>query len=401
MDDVPAGPASPEPRRLGLAVVIPVYNGGSHLERCLLRLRESRLTEYDLIVVDDGSTDGSAALAESLGARVIRHPSPLGPAAARNAGALAATAPILFFIDSDVAVHPETLGHVLARFETDPDLAALFGSYDDQPVDPSLVSQFRNLLHCYVHQRGTFVAEARPAHTFWTGCGAIRRRWFLDLGGFDTRRYRRPTIEDIDFGYRLTRAGGRILLARDVQATHLKRWTLASMVRTDVFQRGVPWMLLIKRLKIVETDLNVRFGQKLSVAAVGLAVLTGVLSFWLPALLGVAAGACAVVLALNARFYRFLASRRGWIFTVAAFPLHFLYFGCCIASVLIAEPLWYWQRFFAAESDASPVPSPALGPIVPPHIRIDTPSGPAVPQARTVEPRRSSRWIRHRPGSRD
>ena len=114
----------------------------------------------------------------------------------------------------------------MARFEADPGLAGLFGSYDDEPAAPGLVSRFRNLLHHYVHQAGTFVDDARPAQTFWTGCGLIRRDVFLEAGGFDPQLYRRPAIEDIELGYRMTRAGHRIVLARDVQATHLKRWTL-------------------------------------------------------------------------------------------------------------------------------------------------------------------------------
>src|SRR5262249_57876175 len=86
----------------------------------------------------------------------------------------------------------------------------------------------------------------------------------------------------IELGYRLTRAGHRILLARDVQATHLKRWTLASMVKTDVFRRGVPWMVLMKRIGVTETDLNVRPEQKVCVALAGLFALTLAASAWRP-----------------------------------------------------------------------------------------------------------------------
>ena len=173
---------------------------------------------------------------------------------------------LIFFLDADVAVHPETLGRALARFERDPALTALFGSYDDQPGRAGLVSQYRNLLHHFVHQQGDFRDGIRPAHTFWTGCGMIRRDVFLEFGGFDPRLYPRPAIEDIELGYRLTRAGHRIVLARDVLATHMKRWTLPEMVRTDIFRRGVPWMLLIKRTGTIETDLNVKVDQKACVA---------------------------------------------------------------------------------------------------------------------------------------
>src|SRR3954447_25829313 len=102
MDDAPAGPASPGPRRPSLSVVIPVHNGGRDFEHCLRRLRDSLQDEHELIVVDDGSTDGSGALAESLGAVVLRNAMPMGPASARNAGAKAASAPLIFFLDADV-----------------------------------------------------------------------------------------------------------------------------------------------------------------------------------------------------------------------------------------------------------------------------------------------------------
>ena len=111
MDDVPAGPASPEPRRPSLSVVVPVRNGGRDFERCLLRLRDSFLTDFELIVIDDGSTDDSAALAARAGATVYRHPTPLGPAAARNLGrSRRDRRRLIFFLDADVAVHPPDVG---------------------------------------------------------------------------------------------------------------------------------------------------------------------------------------------------------------------------------------------------------------------------------------------------
>ncbi len=386
MDDVPAGPASPGPRRPTLSVVIPVRNGGLDFEHCLRRLRDSHPTESELIVVDDGSTDGSAALAASFGALVVRNTTSQGPAAARNLGARVATAPVVFFLDADVAVHAETLSRVVARFEADPELSALFGSYDDAPTAPGLVSQFRNLLHHYVHQQGDFVAGARTARTFWTGCGAIRRRDFLDLGGFDPKLYKRPAIEDIEFGYRLTRAGRRIALVRDILATHLKRWTLASMVKTDIFQRGVPWMLLMKRSGVVETDLNVKRGQKLCVAIVGLTSLALAAAPWTPWLLAPVLAGLVAIVGLNHEFYRFLARRRGWGFAVAAIPVHYLYFCCCGVSVLIALTLWHLVH--RGLSAIEPLDAPAAG------VRRDHAGPEPVPRPNVAWARRLTRWTR-------
>ncbi|AMV37099.1 glycosyltransferase family 2 protein [Planctomyces sp. SH-PL62] len=368
MDDVPAGPASAGPGRPSLSVVVPVHNGGVDFERCLLRLRGSTWTDFELLVVDDGSTDDSGLLARRHGAVVLRHDRPLGPAAARNLGAEQATGDLIFFLDADVAVHSDTIERGMARFLEDPDLTALFGSYDDQPLAPGLLSRFRNLLHHYVHQQGDFVRDARPAHTFWTGCGMIRRAAFQEFGGFDPRLYARPSIEDIELGYRLTRAGRRIVLARDVQATHMKRWTLFEVVRTDIFRRGVPWMLLIKRSGTVETDLNVQLGQKLSVAATGGLLLASAaipLSSWAaPVALAFGVG----IAGLNRDLYRFLGHRRGPAFAAGSFPLHLLYFVCCGVSVVIALTRWYaldrTTRPVAEgriDRGGRPIPSPALG----------------------------------------
>jgi glycosyltransferase involved in cell wall biosynthesis len=349
MDDFPAGPTSPGPRRPPLSVVIPVRNGGRDFERCLRGLRDSSWTDFELVVVDDGSTDGSAELAASFGAIVVRHETPLGPAAARNAGAEAASAPLVFFLDADVVLHPDALRKAVTRFAADADLAALFGSYDDRPAGPGLVSRFRNLLHHDIHQQGDFRDGAREARTFWTGCGAIRRRVFLELGGFDPQRYRRPAIEDIELGYRMHLAGHRVMLVRDIQATHLKRWTLRRLILTDIFQRGVPWTLLMLRSRIAETDLNVSRSQRVCVAATGLGLLGLMASPWQPALLTVPLVGLATIVALNLRFYRFLARRQGLLFAIASIPLHVIYFGCCGLSVVIALALWSPQGWRLAD----------------------------------------------------
>jgi glycosyltransferase involved in cell wall biosynthesis len=382
MDDYPAGPASRGPRRPPLSVVIPVRNGGRDFERCLRRLHDSSFTDFELVVVDDGSTDESAALAESFGARVLRHEAPAGPAAARNAGAEAASAPIVFFLDADVMLHADALAIAVARFADQPGLAALFGSYDDRPAAPGLVSRYRNLLHHYVHQQGEFVAGARAVHTFWTGCGAIRREVFLDLGGFDPHLFRRPAIEDIELGYRITRAGLRIELVRDLQATHLKRWTLAKVLRTDVFQRGVPWMLLIRRSRIDDADLNVSRSQRICVAATGLGGLALLLAPWEPRLLAAALACFATILVVNRDFYRFLARRQGPAFAAASIPLHVLYYCCCGVSVAIALVVLYAPR-------RRPSPEPDLSSSA--H-RLDLLDEPSRPKSLDARPRRPTRW---------
>src|SRR5262245_31235923 len=173
-----------------LSVIVPVYNDRAGLSRCLPALTAAARAGDEVIVVDDASTDDSAAVAAGLPVRVLRMPANAGPAAARNTGAAAARGDILLFVDSDVVVAPGALDQVARLFSGRPDVAAVFGSYDASPADPGVVSRYKNLLHHWVHQEG-----AAEASTFWAGCGAVRRDAFEAVGRFDHARFRRPSIE--------------------------------------------------------------------------------------------------------------------------------------------------------------------------------------------------------------
>ncbi len=250
-----------------ISVIIPVKNGEHYLEQCLASLGRSVYTDYECLVVDDGSTDGSAQVAGRFGCRLVSAGVTGGPAVARNLGARQARGSILFFIDADVCVQPGTLSRVAQRFAEDPGLDALIGSYDDSPESPDFLSQYKNLMHCFVHQTGS-----ETASTFWTGCGAIRREVFDRCSGF-AEDYRRPAIEDIELGYRITTAGGKILLDKSLRVKHLKAWTFWRLLKTDIFDRGIPWTELILRDSSMPNDLNLHISQRISVALVFLMLL--------------------------------------------------------------------------------------------------------------------------------
>jgi GT2 family glycosyltransferase len=242
-----------------LSVIIPVHNAAAHLKRCLDHVALSTYTDYELIVVDDGSTDGSAEVAETYGCKLVRCLTNGGPAAARNRGIQEASGEILYFFDSDVCVRPDTLGRVADCFASYPETEALIGSYDEEPGEPDFLSQYRNLFHHWIHQGGS-----SNATTFWSGCGAIRKSVLVEYGGFN-EEYRRPSIEDIELGYRMRSDGRRMRLDKQLRVKHMKRWTFWQILRTDVLDRGIPWTELMFRYPKIPGDLNVTFGQKVNV----------------------------------------------------------------------------------------------------------------------------------------
>lgn len=313
-----------------LSVVIPARNASTTLQRCLDAVSRAAPPATEVIVVDDRSDDDTGAIAKARGVSVLRLSGQSGPAHARNAGVAVARAPIVVFIDADVEIAGDALTRIATTFAADPGLAALFGSYDDAPAAGTIVSDYRNLLHHYVHQ----TAQPRST-TFWAGLGAIRRTVFDAVGGFD-QRYRRPSIEDIELGARLAAAGHRIHLDRDLRGAHLKRWSFTGMVRTDVLERARPWTRLLLRDGRLPRDLNLQWRHRTSGVLVWLIAGLGIAALILPSrrgLVGAAAALGIVTLALlNLGFYRFLAARRGLGFTTAAFGLHACYYAYASAT---------------------------------------------------------------------
>jgi len=318
---------------LRLSIVVPAYNSPRELAECLAALRADIPSDAELIVVDDASTDGTADVAREAGACVLRLARNGGPGAARNHGVAHAGGDVILFVDADVVVARGTVARVIRRLSDDPEISAVFGSYDDRPRAPGLVSRYRNLLHHFVHHEG------RPeASTFWAGLGAVRRAAFLAVGGFDPVRFARPSIEDIELGYRLRRAGHRIRLDPAIQGTHLKRWTLGSMVQVDVTRRALPWARLILETANAPVDLNLNLSQRVSAGLAGLAVLGLVLAPFRP-LPGLAAAlaALAAVAVMNRRFYALLWRRGGLPLLAVGFPLHVFYFLYSAASFAYAS----------------------------------------------------------------
>ena len=322
-----------------LAVIVPVYNSTADLEHCLAALAASDFKDFEVLVVDDGSTEPVEPLVDFHGFGYLRIDGPGGPARARNRGVVCVKGRHVVFVDADVCVHKDTLGRFAAAFAADPTIDAVIGSYDDAPAKRNFLAQYKNLFHHYVHQQ-----SHGPIGTFWSGCGAIRRELFLAFGGFDEHRYRRPAIEDIELGTWLSAAGHKIILDREIKGKHLKRWTLRNLLKTDIFDRGVPWTRLMLRAGALVNTLNVKPLQRLSVALAYITLLALTISFWWPRSLVVAAVLFLVVTILNLDFYRFFWRHSNFWFTLRVVPLHWLYFWYCGFSVVCGTLLHFLEK---------------------------------------------------------
>lgn len=301
---------------------MPVYNGSStlrhSLEPLLTMRRKGEVAE--IIVVDDGSTDASAAIAADAGVTVLESGGRRGPGGARNVGAATAAGEILWFVDADVVIHADG-ARVLVEALQATGAAAIFGSYDDDPPAPNFFSQYKNLVHRYQH-----LHAGGDVDTFWAGCGAISREAFAEAGGFDADKYPQSSIEDIELGLRLRQRGLRIHLEPALLATHLKIWRLPNLLRTEVWRRAMPWSRLIVEHGWWSRSLNMDNGERFRALLV---------ACWLATLLLAAAGlappwAALILLALiavaNRRLFSFFWRRRGVLFAIGGVLYHQLYY---------------------------------------------------------------------------
>jgi glycosyltransferase involved in cell wall biosynthesis len=328
-----------------VSVIVPAYEAGPYLLRCLRSLAAARPSPTEVIVVADGESDGAWRIAPDHGARVVQLPTRRGAAPARNAGAEVAIGEILLFIDADVAVSRDTIGRVQAIFAAAGAPDAVFGSYDDSPAEPDVLSQYRNLLHHHVHQSGH-----EDASTFFSACGAFR-----NVGGF-----RSVAIEDVDLGYRLSHSGYRIRLDKTLQVKHLKRWRPLRLIKTDTIDRALSWtLLLLENPSRFRDDLNLRREGRASLIVLfilmlllGAAMIAPTRAGWSLGSWLTWAGACLSALSifcwLNRVFYRFLLRRRGAWFLIAAFPWHMVYYLCGGTGFVLGCVTHLWRQWRTA-----------------------------------------------------
>jgi len=324
-----------------ISVVVPVFNGAMTLAGCLDALYASRYPDFEVVVVDDGSTDATREVASRYPCRLVALPRNEGAAQAKNHGAQIATGEILFFTDADVHVQPQTLSWV-AEVLGDPEVHGVVGLLAQSCPHSNFASQFKNLWMHFTYRR-----QPRRVGLFFTSAAAIRRSVFLQEGGFDSH-YRGASItEDIEFGQRLLSRGYQIVMDQRLAVEHDKHYSVGEVLRTDLMRaRGLTQTWIRNRLtpdkRAHYASVPWFFGA--GVMCLGLATVAALIALVLGDaryLWGVA-GLALAALALNGPFLLALGRWRGPLFLLqsAGFILVDLY----VSGLGIALGFWDFAR---------------------------------------------------------
>jgi GT2 family glycosyltransferase len=232
-----------------IRVIVLNWNGARWLDRCLTALTRQQGCAFEVVVVDNASTDGSAEIVRDRfpECRVVALDANVGFAAGNNAGARDATVPYLVFLNNDTEVQPGWLAALAAAVERDAQIG-LVTSHIVFMDRPDLVdSAGDGYLRCgaaFKHRHGQPLEGRSGELEVFGACGAgflIRRELFERLGGFDEDYF--MVYEDVDLSYRARLLGATCVLARSAVVKHAGSGSLGRMSPRAVYygQRNLEW----------------------------------------------------------------------------------------------------------------------------------------------------------------
>lgn len=285
-----------------ISIIIPLYNAERTLEKCLNAVFDSRFQNFEVLVVDDASTDSSIKIAESFPCKVLKLAHNQGPSVARNHGARNAKGDVLLFIDSDIVIQRDTLNLFADSLKS---YCGVFGIYTQKPGTDGLLSLYQNF---YAHKS---IKETRELTSMlYSYCVAIKKDAFLEIGGFD-ESWRRPTFEDVQLGLRLTESGHRIYLNKTIKVVHHVNFNTKRFIKNYFYKSLYLSKLMLgkKRLTLNNEGWTNRKNVVSLIAGLSIVPLF-ILSFFsqwfiLPFLLSLL-----IFVVMNLDFYRFVARQK-------------------------------------------------------------------------------------------
>lgn len=218
-----------------VSIIIPNYNGGATIDKCLEAAFASAYGSFEVIVVDDCSSDDSVGTIKKFPCRLVRLGVRTGASGARNAGALNSRGDILFFTDADCLMSRDALSMANRTLAEKGPGTVVGGTYTCMPPDRTFFSIFQSVFVNYSETK-------RPGNPDYvaTHAMAIDARTFRDSGGF--REDFLPIIEDVEFSHRLRRSGFTLMINPEMLVSHIFNFSLDKSLR-NAFKKTMYWIV--------------------------------------------------------------------------------------------------------------------------------------------------------------
>lgn len=259
---------------MNASVIIPVRNGSATIADCLQALLNQRFdASYEIIVVDDGSTDNTAEIVKRFRTVKLIRQAPSGPAKARNNGAKNANYEIVVFTDADCVPKREWLREMLRPF-ANPKVAAVQGAYKTR--QRSLIARF---VQTEIEYRYNKMLRSKSIDWIGSYSAAYRRRIFLQEQGFN-EKFPKASGEDPELSYRLQKKGYKLVFNPKAIVYHKHPDSLIHYLRKK-FQHAY-WRILLYRMHKEKAlgDSYTPQALKAQIAMLGLAIIFAILSIF-------------------------------------------------------------------------------------------------------------------------
>jgi len=320
------------------SVVVPAFNAERSIAVSLASIVDCGEDSLEIIVVDDGSTDQTAKVAEVFPCRLLKSETNGGPGLARNRGAETAFGEWLIFIDADIRIESDTFQILRAHITKYPETTAVSGGYSEKCPVNNYFSRYKN--HYLNHSFGWIGRHVGFANT---SLMAIRRSAFLEFGGFAPHwKYAEDTI----FGAELALADHTLFMNKEIRVQHLKHLSFPRLIKDDFLRSFAMADYLWTKLRRLPFMIrhcighHHSLGQMLRVPG-AIIILLALAAFLLvdsSAALGVTIAATLFFLALMIPFLIRLTKAEGLLFALPAIPLHWLEMlvaGAAITAVIV------------------------------------------------------------------
>ncbi len=270
-----------------VSIIIPTYNGAKRIRKCLDAVtQQDYKNEYEIVVVDDGSKDNTAAVVEKYQAvRLVRQKN-AGPAAARNKGAQHANGEIILFTDDDCVPKKDWLQQMLKPF-ADTKIVAAKGGYLTK--QSQLIARFVQLEY---EDKYRLLEKESYIDFIDTYSAAFRREVFIKYGGYD-HSFPVACAEDIELSYRMSSEGEKMVFQAKAQVYHTHPETLINYLKKKY--KFAYWRMLAvkknpqKAVKDSHTPQLMKI-QLLFIPALILLLLGGLVKPWFLSIAGILLG---------------------------------------------------------------------------------------------------------------